>query len=90
MTTYTVTRAYYSAWDGDPRAESVIFVIDGKFQTHIRRADFQRMTNEEVDARLQNDCEWWDAKVNNTNVEYEPTAAFNARVASFVDDKFIV
>ncbi len=61
-----------------------------KFQTHIGREKFQAMNNAEVDARLQSDCEWWDAKIDNTNSSFEPSSGFNDRIATFVDDEFIV
>ena len=90
MATYTITRAYYTPWDGDPVSESAVFVIDNKFQTHIGREEFETMTDQEVDDRLLKDCQWWDAKVNNTAKPYEPTEEFNNRIASFVGDEIIV
>lgn len=90
MTTYTITRAFYSPWDGDPESESVVFVIDEIFQTRIRRGKFIGMTNAQVEARILNDCEWWDAKINDTNIPYEPTAGFLTRIATFVDDEITV
>ena len=61
-----------------------------KFQTHIGRAKFQSMNDSQVNSRLQSDCEWWDAKVNNINSPFEPSNDFNDRIATFVGDEFIV
>ena len=90
MATYTITKAYYYPDDSNPRAEAVVFVIDNKFQVHIRRERFQAMNNAEVNSRLQAACAWWDAKVNNTNTPYDPSAGFLTRISTFVDDEFIV
>ena len=90
MTTYTVTRVYYRGHDAHPRDESVMFDIDDVFQVQIGRGKFIGMTNQQVEDRIQADCEWWDAKVNETDTPYEPTAGFNNRMATFVDDEFTV
>jgi len=93
--TYTIVRATYHPFDGNPESESIAFVLkdettDPLFTVHIPRHDFEEMSDTEVEDYIRNDCQWRADKDfdNAASPDFDPDATFDTRVSSFVNDTF--